>query len=154
MKSSHNYLRNKKATFAILLLTTIFYYGCSVNLIATYDQTAVNDIIQAYQLVDSFYQKLSATPEEQRDYKSFSTDYENIESCLRVLVLKNSARTLNKESTEIAKNILGLWQKYKNNHQESNNYDSELIEIHRNRFFENFEAMAIAENSKPRIKEQ
>jgi len=153
MKSIHLYFRQSVIT-SVILLSAIFYYGCSVNLIATYDQTAVNDIIQAYQLVDSFYQKLSNTPEDQRDYKTFSGDYEKIESSLRVLVLRNSARTLNKESTEIAKNILGLWQKYKNNHKESNNYDSDLIEIHRNRFFENFEAMTVAENSKPRTKEQ
>lgn len=154
MKSIQPFLINKFITSIILLLIAIFYFGCSVNLIATYDETAVNDIIQAYQLVDSFYQNLANTPEDQRDYKSFSTDYEKIESSLRILVLKNSARTLNKESTEIAKNILGLWQKYKENHKESNNYESDLIEIHRNRFFENFEAITVAENSKPRTKEQ
>lgn len=154
MKSINLYSRHRVITSVILLLSAIFYYGCSVNLIATYDPVAVNDIIQAYQLVDSFYQKLANTPEDQRDYKSFSSDYEKIESCLRVLVLKNSARTLNKESTEIAKNILGLWQKYMKNHKELNSYDGALIEIHRNRFFENFEAMTVAENAKPRTKEQ
>lgn len=154
MKSILHHINKKTATLIILLLVAIFYYGCNINLIATYDQAAVDDIIQSYQLVDSFYQKLINTPEDQRDYNKFVNDYEKIESNLRVLVLKNSARALNKESTEIAKNILGLWQKYRKNHKELNNYDNDLIEIHRNRFFEIFEAMTVAENAKPRTKEQ
>lgn len=154
MKSILHHFNKKTATLIILLFVAIFYYGCNINLIATYDQAAVDDIIQSYQLVDSFYQKLINTPEDQRDYNKFVNDYEKIESNLRVLVLKNSARALNKESTEIAKNILGLWQKYRKNHKELNNYDNDLIEIHRNRFFEIFEAMTVAENAKPRTKEQ
>lgn len=154
MKIIMAYFRTKIIPLIILVVLSQLYFACGVQLVATYDPIAVNDIIQAYQEVDGFYQKLINTTENKREFKTFSTDYDKIETDLRILVLKNSARTLNKESTQIAKNILGLWQKYKQAHKETNSYDSDQLVIHRNRFFENFEAMTIAENAKPREKEK
>lgn len=153
MKNVASHLNSKIISLVIVLILSGIYTGCTTQLIAPYNAAAVNDIVNTYREVDSFYQKLLDTPEDKRQFKNFSADYDKIESDLRILVLKNSARTLNTESTQIAKNILGLWQKYKNAHKTNNSYDTDIIGIDRNRFFENFEAMAVAENAKPHEKE-
>ena len=60
----------------------------------------------------------------------------------------NKIRPLNKESTQIAQQILDFWVEYKEKHNENNTYKNSLLNIHQKRFSRLFIAMAVAEEAK------
>ncbi|MGD1007099.1 MAG: hypothetical protein ABR980_07720 [Ignavibacteriaceae bacterium] len=139
----------------ILILTLLFSIiivneSCHVQLIANYDQTAIDDIIHTYREVDQFYISLLNVPPDQRTFQNYSKNYYSIESDIGIMVLKNSARPLNTESSKIAQNILIMWRKHKDEHKKKNSYDDVLLTFDRETFFDNFSAMLIAEQSKPK----
>ncbi len=145
---------NRIVITALIFVVSILFLqtGCRVQLIADYDASAAQDIIHTYKEVDHFYQTMEEVDSTNRTYDRFAGAYDSIESDLRVLVLKNAVRPLNQESTKIAENILSLWQKYRDAHKKNNSYKDALILLHRDRFFENFKAMLVAEQAKPKSK--
>jgi|ERR1035437_1786047 hypothetical protein len=133
----------------LLLIISLANLNCHVQLVAKYDQTAVDDIIHAYREIDNFYVTLLNIPEKQRIFNDYSNAINTIESDISVMVLKNSARPLNTESTKIAKNILNSWRKHKNLFQKYNSYSDIDISLDRETFFDNFEILLKAEQAKP-----
>lgn len=123
--------------------------GCRVQLVSDYDPSTVEAIIQSFKEIDQFYTDILNTSSEKRTFTNYSNSYNTIESNLRVLVLRDSVQPLNTESTQMAQNILNLWLKYKNDHKENNGLKDALIILHRDRFFQMFSAMLVAEKSKP-----
>lgn len=135
--------------FLSLLILLLLFQDCHVQLVSDYDQSTVDAIIDCYKAIDNFYNGLLDYPEDQRAYFKFITKYSAIESELRILLLKNSIRPLNSESTQMTQNIINLWTKYRDKHKKNNDYKGALITIHRNRFFQMFRAMLTAEKYKP-----
>jgi hypothetical protein len=131
----------------LLLLIMVASLNCHVQLVAKYDQTAVDDIIHAYREIDSFYIDLLNNPKEQRKYSNYSKIINTIESYISVIVLKNSARPLNTESTKIAKSILESWRKHKEEFQ-NKPYSDDAINFDRDTFFDNFVSLLNAEQAK------
>jgi hypothetical protein len=140
----------KRYSLLFLFLTlAIINLGCHVQLIAKYDQSATDDILRTYKEIDNFYINLLNTPKEERLYKSYSNTLNTIESEISLMVLKNSARALNTESTKIAKNILDSWRKHKNLFKKDNSYSDEDISFDRETFFDNFVILLNTEQAKP-----
>lgn len=142
-------IQKKYPLLILLLIISLANLNCHVQLVAKYDQTAVDDIIHAYREIDNFYVTILNIPEKQRVFKDYSNAINTIESDISVMVLKNSARPLNTESTKIAKNILDSWRKHKNLFQKYNSYSDIDISLDRETFFDNFEILLKAEQAKP-----
>ena len=149
MQKFQKYTLSIPIQFISLLLLLSFFNGCHVQLVADYDQATVDSIINTFKQIDNFYVDLLNTPAAERKYEKSSNMYNIIESDLRVLLLKNSVRPLNEESTQMTQNILDLWIKYRNAHKENDGYKDALLNLHRERFYEMFSAMLKAEKVKP-----
>jgi hypothetical protein len=122
--------------------------GC-LQLIAPYDDQTVRDIFAAARAVDQFYGELLEAPAGKRQYALFSERYVRIESELRSLVLRNEVRPLNEDSTEIARNILALWQQKKERHMKTDSYQTGAANLDRERFADLFKYAVMAEKGKP-----
>jgi hypothetical protein len=148
MQKALFYKLKRISPFLLILISGII--DCRVQLISDYDPSTVEAIIQSFKEIDQFYTDILNTSPEERYFNNYSNSYNAIESNLRVLVLRDSVQQLNTESTQMAQNILNLWLKYKNDHKENNSLKDALIILHRDRFFQMFSAMLVAENSKPK----
>ncbi len=140
-------------TIYFLLLIGLFTQACQVKWITDYDSEMVNEIVEVAKDVDSYYAKLLSLTDdngeiqftEEYPRKSFEAFYQDIDSDLYGIMLKNQSKSLNTYSTEISKSILqNYWRKYKGDL----NSKETILQIHRNNFTKNFEALLKAEKAK------
>jgi len=132
----------------ILIVMVLVIVSCSYNNLADYDQRIADKIIEVYRMINLFYLNMAECDSMDRQYSKFSDDYKRIEVELKILVLMNEMRPMNKESVKQAENILDLWIKYKDAHEKNNTYSDVKIKLHRKRFNRNFAAMATGEQLK------
>ena len=140
--------RGKVSKFIPFILLAFMLSGCAVKFVADYDSKTEDAIFDAAKRVDLFYGKLLETPEAARPYEAFAEQYASVEADLNSLVLRNSVRQYNDDSTEIAEKILGFWQKYRGLHRERNTYSTGNAELDRDRFRRLFAYLARAEGAK------
>jgi hypothetical protein len=129
---------------AILLLTA----GCAITLISDYDKKSVDDITEIAADVFTFYDHLLETPEAKRRYKPNSQTYGDIDTKIRVYLMRQEGRPLNSESVDIAKTILSEWETTRERHRRSDVYTSFLVVTHRDRYQRLFTAALNAEKAK------
>lgn len=129
----------------LCILLALTMTGCMVRLVGEYDDTTKEAILKTAKEVDLFYALLLETPENQRPYEQFSKQYLSLETEIRSLVLRNKVRSLNKESTRIAEDILALWIKYKELHKTNNTYTTGNGKLDRKRLSNMFGYMLSAE---------
>jgi len=139
---------NKKKLIAVYLFLLICFTGCTVHYIPDYNASLSNEIVDVAKHVDAFYAHLLDTPDSLRIYEKYSEAYTNIEVDLNSIIMRNQVRPLNKESTQIAKNSLNLWMKYKNEHKKNNGCKDVLINLHREDMAKMFNAMFNSEEAK------
>lgn len=131
-----------------ILLASLALGGCAVKLVADYDPTTFDETLSLGKKVDRFYGDLLETPAGARQYKKYADKYVEIETDLRSLYIRNKARPLNDESTQISEIILTLWVKYKSNHAAKDGYPDGIAKLDRARFTRLFIAAANAEAAK------
>lgn len=131
-----------------VLTVGIFLSSCSIKLVADYESATFEEVILAGKKVDRFYGELLETPAGERQYQKYAEQYVDIETDLRSLYIRNRARALNEESTEISDIILKLWLKYKANHASQNSYSDGSAKLDRARFTRLFISAADAEIAK------
>ncbi|WP_439588307.1 hypothetical protein [Hydrogenophaga sp.] len=93
--------------------------GCSVLFISPHDQAAVDRVDQISKSVLGFYQGLLDTAPAQRKTALASTlgkSQGDIETQMRLHLLREQARTKNEDSVRIASNMLESWQKFASSH--------------------------------------
>jgi hypothetical protein len=132
----------------ILIIFALGFSGCAVKFVADYDSTTFNEIIATGKKVDRFYGDLLEVPGDNRQYTKFSDKYVDIETDLRSLYIRNKARPLNEESTQISEIILKLWVKYKDAHKKNDRYPDGMAKLDRTRFTRLFISAANAESAK------
>ena len=139
-----------KNKYKLIMLLTILLIilSCSVKFVSDYDSKTADKIIRLSKMIDLFYLDIKEIQPEKRLYQKVSKEYKLIEIEIRSLVLMNKIRPLNKESTQIAQQILDFWIEYKEKHKENNTYKDSLLNIHNKRFTRLFIAMAVAEEVK------
>ena len=130
------------------LIVAVATTGCAVKLVADYDNAAFEEILAVGKKVDKFYGTLLETKADERPYAKFSDDYVSIETDIRSMLLRNQARALNSESTQISEIILKLMTKYKDRHKTRNTYTDGNARLDRNRFTRLFASAASAEEAK------
>lgn len=98
------------STFLALLLS-----ACAVNWVGNYDKESVDRTTEISKSVLKVYQDLMAIPLDKRAAAvagPISTAHGNVESLMRLHLLREQARATNKEGAEIAGNLLESWQKF------------------------------------------
>ncbi|MEX2639665.1 MAG: hypothetical protein WD266_03185 [Balneolales bacterium] len=131
------------AVLAVLLLG-----GCTVRYVADYDETIRDEIYEIAADVDHFWGFMAEFPQDERRYVGFRGDYVEIETKLRILLMKSEARQDNKLSSDQARIVLELWVEDRELHREEDDFSDFLINRHRRQFNEVFTAMARAEETK------
>lgn len=140
----HNYI---KKPYAVLLffLFPVFFFGCTVQYVAEYDESVKNEIVRIAAQVEMFYADILETNEAERVYENFRDRYISIEVDLRTLLLRNKIRPLNEESTKQTEIALELWIDDKEQHKSENTVSNFIINSHRKQFQRIFIAMAKGE---------
>jgi hypothetical protein len=135
---------------SLLLSVTLSHAisGCAIQLVADYDSAAFEEILAVGKKVDKFYGSLLEVKPDNRPYSAFSEQYVVLETDVRSMLLRNQARALNSESTEISRIILKLLTKYKDRHKARNTYTDGNAKLDRNRFTRLFASAASAEEAK------
>ena len=103
----------------LLWLAVGLVAGCSVLFISPHDQAAVDRVDQISKSVLGFYQGLLDTSPAQRKAALSSTlgkSQSDIETQMRLHLLREQARTKNEDSVRIASNMLESWQKFSSSH--------------------------------------
>ncbi len=131
-----------------LLLLTLAAPAC-LRLIAPYDEQTQQAIFSAARAVDQLYGELLETDPGKRRYAKFSERYVQIDTELRALVLRNEVRPLNQDSTDIARDILKLWEEKKEQHRRTDGYSDGAARLDRARFARMFKYAAKAEGARP-----
>jgi len=140
----HKYM---KKPYAVLLffLFPVFFFGCTVQYVAEYDESIKNEIVRIAAQVEMFYADILETDEAERVYENFRDRYISIEVDLRTLLLRNKIRPLNEESTKQTEIALELWIDDKEQHKSENTVSNFIINSHRKQFQRIFIAMAKGE---------
>lgn len=102
------------AFFALLLS------ACAVNWVGNYDKESIDRTTEISKSVLKLYQDLMATPPDKRATAvagPIGTAHGNVESLIRLHLLREQARATNTESTSVASNLLESWQKFTSNHR-------------------------------------
>lgn len=140
-------IQNKlSTTFLIIILFSI--NGCVVRYVADYDASIKNEIIQVAKTVDLFWGDLLDTNHSERKYNKFKKEYNQIETDIRGLVMRNKIRTLNQESTRQANIALNLWIEDRSDHKKNDDFSDFQAQKHREQYNRVFVAMAKGEEVK------
>jgi hypothetical protein len=127
--------------------------ACSgIKLVADYDADAAKAITDASSEVFSFYDRMIEAKVKAGGkklvYGGFNEDWGKIETRIRVLVVREESRPLNSESQRVARTVLEFWQRYRERHRKTDDYNAALLPIHRDRFQRLFTAALVAEKAK------
>jgi hypothetical protein len=131
-----------------LLLIIVLLSGCTARYVAEYDASVKEEIIQVAKKVDLFWGNLLDTPVSDRKYATFKNSYNEIETDIRGLLMKNEIRPLNKVSTQQVKILLDLWVEDKELHKTNNGFSDFEAKRHRTQFVRVFTAIAKGEEAK------
>jgi len=137
-----------KRSFLYLFLMMTLLSGCTVKYVADYDSSIKEETVTIAKKVDLFWGILLDTPSLERPYEKFKGKYNEIETDIRGLYMKNEIRELNKVSTKQVKNLLDLWIEDKNTHKDNNTFTNFEAKRHRKQFVRIFIAIAKGEEAK------
>ena len=136
----------------ITLFAGLLVSCAGVKFVADYDAEAAKAITETSSDVFAFYDRMIETKAKaggnKMAYVGFNEDWGEIETRIRVLVVREESRPLNSESQRSARTILGFGQKYREHHQKTDDYAAALLPIHRDRFQRLFTASLVAERAK------
>ncbi len=136
------------ATLGLLVTLLLNVTGCAVKFVSDYDPAVKEEIIRVAKEVDQFWGALLDTDRAQRSYDNFAEQYNQIESDIRALVMRNEIRLNNAESTRQAQIALELWSEDRALHKQNNNFSDFEAKNHRRQFTRLFTTMAKAEEAK------
>ncbi len=139
-----------KSRFLCLVILVMYFgaAGCAVRYVPEYDAAIKDEIVQTSKKVDLFWGDLLDTPSNERTYAKFKAKYNEIETDIRGLVMKNEIRPLNDESTKQAKIALNLWVQDRELHRAKDTFSDFEAKQHRAQFNRVFTAMAKGEEKK------
>lgn len=132
----------------LVIFASLMMSGCTVKYVAEYDAEVKEDIIKVAKKVDLFWGNLLDVDVDKRQYENFKQSYNEIESDIRSLVLKNEIRPLNEASTEQAKIALKLWTVDREKHKADDGFSNGRAKLHQRQLSRVFAAMAKGEAAK------
>ena len=109
---------------ALSLIASFFFAlllsACAVNWVGNCDKDSIDRTTEISKSVLKLYQDLMATSSVKRAAAvagPIGTAHGNVESLIRLHLLREQARATNSESTTVATNLLKSWQKFTTNHR-------------------------------------
>ncbi len=135
-------------TFLFIFIATLGTGGCAVRYVADYDASIKEEIIRVAKKVDLYWGALLDMEASQRKYDKFKDQYNQIETDIRGLVMRNEIRPLNKESTRQANIALDLWIEDRKIHKQNGTMSDVEAKNHRKQYMRVFIAMAKGEEAK------
>jgi hypothetical protein len=95
--------------------------ACSVMLVSSFDQSSVDRTNEISKSILGFYQELLSTPASGRAAMGgeLRAKQGDIETAIRVHLLREQARTMNTEGAKIAEDLLASWQTFSASHLSS-----------------------------------
>jgi hypothetical protein len=127
--------------------------GCAVMWVSAYDKDAVDRTTEISKAVLKLYQDLLSTEPNRRKASVagvLGPKHGEIESLMRLHVLKEQARAKNDESAKVAENLLESWGKFSVNHrsEDSTALSDTTLGIERGILERHLRAAFVAEESK------
>jgi hypothetical protein len=136
---------SRHAFIAFALLVS----ACKVTLIDQYNKESEEGLLRSYSKVERLFDDLSeATAPGARVYARFADRYADIQEMIRVQVLREGARPLNRESYGIISIIDTVFTGYRESHRRTNDVADVLIGRHRENMRRLFGAALKAERVK------
>jgi len=124
-RSRSMFVMSKRApyssTWAARLCLAVALLGAGCVSVSSYDKDSVDRTTEISKSVLSFYQDVLATPPDERKAAvngSLGKRQGDIESEIRLHLLREQARPMNDESVQIATNLLASWQTFSKIHGE------------------------------------
>lgn len=142
-----NHLNLYRIVFAAFCIAGMLS-ACTVKLVSDYDASIKEETLEIAKKVDLFWGKLLDTEMDERKYASFKDQYNEIETDIRGLLMKNKIREQNEISTKQIENLLELWIEDKKIHKQNDTFSDFEAESHREQFVRVFTAIAKGEEAK------
>lgn len=142
-----NHLNLYRIAFAAFCIAGMLS-SCTVKLVPDYDASIKEETLEIAKKVDLFWGKLLDTEMDERKYASFKDQYNEIETDIRGLLMKNKIREQNEISTKQIENLLELWIEDKKIHKHNDTFSDFEAESHREQFVRVFTAIAKGEEAK------
>ncbi len=136
---------NVRRAALILTATFLLLGACKVRLVDDYNKDAEDGLLRTYGRVENLFDAIAERAEDQRRYHHFSDRYSEINGMIRVQVLRESARPLNRESFGIISEIDTVFMRFRDRHRSDDNYPEALLQLHRPRMQRMFGAALRAE---------
>lgn len=127
--------------------------GCAVTWVSAYDKDAVERTTEISKAVLKLYQDLLATePNRRRSAvaSSLGSKQGDVESLMRLHLLKEQARAKNDEGAKVAQNLLESWQKFSLSHRsdDSTALSDATLNVERGILERHLRAAFVAEDAK------
>lgn len=103
----------------VLLLVVLSFISCRVTLVPEYSAQLEEQIAKAAKATDKLYIDMLDAPVNSRTYESFKDRYNEIESDINSIKLKNEARPKNADFLVINKNLKDAFDEAKKYHKEN-----------------------------------
>jgi hypothetical protein len=94
--------------------------GCAVSWVGNYDKESIDRTTEISKSVLKLYQDLIATEPSKRTTAmsgAFSATHNDVESMMRLHLLREQARRMNNDSAKIAGDLLDSWKAFSTNHR-------------------------------------
>jgi hypothetical protein len=128
-------------------LMVIFLTACRVTLVPEYNARLEDEIARAAKANDKLYiDMLDATP-ERRSYDTYKEKYNDIESDINSIQLRNEARNRNEDFLKIIRNLKEGFSEAKNYHKERNLLKDGEIKAYQSTLSALWKPLYIAERS-------
>jgi hypothetical protein len=140
-------------TVGVIVLCCAMLTGCAVAWISPYDKESVARTTEISKVVLKYYQDLLAVePSRRRTAVTSSTSSAegDVETMIRLHLLKEQARTKNDDSVRIANNLLEAWQAFARNHRSADRtaFSDATLENERSTLERHLRAAFVAEEAK------
>ncbi len=108
-----------KPRYILYQLLVLLFFSCRVTLVPEYNAQLEEQIAKAAKANDKLYIDMMDLTESARNYEKFSERYNEIESEINSIMLKNEARPKNADFLVINKNLKEAFEEAKAYHKES-----------------------------------
>lgn len=121
---------------------------CTLQLVADYDQSTLQQLELVAKKVDRLYVELSYTPEQQRTYQKVTSQYLDIEVSLEALKTRQQLRALNELTLKQVDITISLFRQDRELHKQRNTVSDFLLKRRRKQYNRLFISMIKGEEAK------
>jgi hypothetical protein len=130
-----------------LTLALLLFAACRVTLVPEYNARLEDEIAKAAKANDKLYIDMLDAAPERRSYEAYKEKYNDIESDINSIQLRNEARNRNEDFLKIIRNLKEGFSEAKNYHKERNLLKDGEIKAYQSTLSALWKPLYIAERS-------